>query len=254
MQRRKTVLLIAFFLWASQIAMSQRSVRDTVVNSMLFSAHYAYQFPGSDLVSQFGPNSSVGASIGYKTDKNWIWSTNVGFIFGDKVKGRETLLGQISTSEGEVIDGNGTFTSLSLFQRGFHLQAKVSKLISFSFPNPNSGIYVGAGLGYLAQRIRIETQFGTAPQIMGDYALGYDRLRGGFAHSFETGYMIMGNTRMLNFSIGVEFIQAFTHSLRDYQFDLMAPDTKSYTDQYYGLKINWIIPAYKRAPQQYYYY
>ncbi len=255
MARRKILLLlIAFLFLTAHIATAQRSMSDTVVSSVLFSANYALQFPKADLALQYGMNSAVGASVGYKTDKNWIWSANGNFIFGDRVNGRTELLAQISTAEGEIIDGNGTFTSLSLFERGFHLQAKASKLFSFSFPNPNSGIYVGAGIGYLAHHIRIETQFGTAPQIMGDYAKGYDRLRGGFAHSLEAGYLIMSNSRVLNFSLGFEFIQAFTQSLREYQFDLMGPDSKKYTDQYYGIKVCWIIPAYKRAPQKYYYY
>lgn len=235
-------------LWA------QRQVSDTVISSFLFQASYGLQFPGKDLSAQFGVNSSLGAVLSYKTNKNWLWSAQAGFIFGDKVKGRESLLANISTPAGEIIDGNGTYTSLSLFERGYHIQAKISKLFAVAGPNPNSGIYISAGLGYLAHRIRIETQFGSAPQIMGDYAKGYDRLRGGFAHSAEAGYMFMSNSRVLNFSVGFEFIQAFTKSLRDYQFDLMRGDPNSYTDNYYGIRLNWMIPAYQRAPQKYYYY
>jgi len=245
-------LLIAFL--PLQALKAQRRMSDTIVNSFLFQASYGLQFPGKDLANQFGLNSSLGGVVSYKTDKNWIWSAQASFIFGDKVEGREDLLKHISTSEGEVIDGNGTYTSLALFERGYHLQFKASKVFSFSYPNPNSGIYATTGLGYLAHRILIETQFGTAPQLMGDYAKGYDRLRGGFAHSIEAGYIVMSNSRVLNFSLGFEFIQAFTKSLRDYQFDLMQPDNNSYNDHYYGLRLNWIIPAYQRAPQKYYYY
>ncbi len=78
-------------------------------------------------------------------------------------------------------------------------------------------------------RIRIETQFGTAPQLMDDYALGYDRMRGGLAFSGEVGYLLMSNTRALNLSISLEFTQASTKGLRDY--DLLRWERyQTYTD------------------------
>jgi hypothetical protein len=246
-------LLISFIIFTASVKAQQR-VSDTVVSTLLIQASYSLQFPGKDITDQYGYNSTIGAVLGYKTSKNWLWNAHLGFIFGDQVKGRENLLSMISTPTGEIIDGDGTYTSLALFERGYHLQAKIGKIIPVFGPNPNSGIYIMTGLGYLAHRIHIETQFGTAPQIAGDYAKGYDKLRGGFAHSIESGYMLMSNHRALNFSLGFEFIHAYTRSLRDYDFNLMDFDATKYTDHYYGLRINWLIPAYKRAPQRYYYY
>lgn len=248
-------LILQFvFLLSALLAHSQHRVSDTTVSTMLLQASYSMQFPGKDLTARYGVNSSVGAVIGYKTNKNWLWNAHLGFLFGDQVNGREDLLKMISTSAGEVIDGDGTYTSLALFKRGYHLQAKVGKIIPNTGHNPNSGVYVMTGLGYLAHRILIETQFGTAPQLKGDYVKGYDRLRGGIAHSIETGYLLMSNSKILNLSLGFEFIHAYTRSLRDYNFDLMAPDLNQYTDHYYGLRLNWMFPAYKRAPQKYYYF
>ncbi len=37
------------------------------------------------------------------------------FIFGDQVEDRAEILSLVSTSDGEVIDGNGLYTSLALF-------------------------------------------------------------------------------------------------------------------------------------------
>lgn len=249
------VSILAFLLLLSfKDVSSQQRVSDTIVSTLLFQASYAFQIPGKDLTTNFGYNSTIGAVIGYKTNKNWLWNVQANLIFGDQVEGREALLRLISTSTGEVIDGDGTFTSLNLFERGYHFQGKAGKLFPLFGPNPNSGLYVMTGLGYLAHRIHIETQFGTAPQLKGDYAKGYDHMRGGVAHSIEAGYMIMSNERVLNFSLGFEFIHAYTKSLRDYSFDLMARDNQKYKDHYYGIRLNWMIPAYKRAPQKYYYF
>ncbi|MBK9292349.1 MAG: hypothetical protein IPM52_12085 [Bacteroidetes bacterium] len=251
--KRTAAFLLLLFLALSGLH-AQQSVKDSVVSTALFQASYAFQIPAGDLRERFGYNSQIAAVVGYKTNRNWLWNAHFGFIFGDQVKGREELLRMISTSTGEVIDGDGTYTSLALFERGLHLQAKAGKLFSSGSPNPNSGIFVQGGLGYLAHRIRIETQFGTAPQLAGDYAKGYDHLRGGFAHSLEAGYLFMGNKRTLNFSAGLEWIAAYTRPLRDYSFDLMGRDTRKYTDHYIGLRVNWMIPGYRRAPLKYYYY
>lgn len=251
---KKKFLLILIVLAAAFQVHAQRRMSDTIVSTYLIQASYAVQFPGKDLTEFFGVNSTIGGVLGYKTNKNWLWNVQGNFIFGDQVSGREKLLRGISTSTGEIIDGNGTFTSLTLFERGFHLQGKAGKIFPVWSPNPNSGIYLMTGIGYLAHRIHIETQFGSTPQLMGDYAKGYDRMRGGFAHSIEAGYLIMSNSRVLNFSLGFEFIHAYTSSLRDYNFDLMGADPSKYTDHYYGIRLNWIFPAYQRAPQKYYYF
>lgn len=252
--RKKLFLLTLISLLGVAQLFAQKRISDTIVSSLMFQATYAFQFPGGDLTTYFGNNSTIGGGVSYKTDKNWMFGAFGHFIFGDQVKNRAEILSLISTSEGEVIDGNGLYTSLALFERGYHLQLKAGKIFNILAPNPNSGFFVQAGLGYLMHRIRIETQFGTAPQIMDDYALGYDRMRGGMALTAELGYLLMSNTRALNFSVSLEFTQASTKGLRDYDFVLMGKDTKSYTDQYMGIRINWMIPTYKRAPQQYYYY
>ncbi|MGE4541758.1 MAG: hypothetical protein AB7D35_10890 [Bacteroidales bacterium] len=251
---RKLFLLIFLFILIGMISQAQKRVSDTTVSTVLFQATYAYQIPGGDLIEFFGNNSTIGGGVSYKTDKNWLFGAFGHFIFGDQVNNRAEIFKGISTAEGEVIDGNGLYTSLALFERGFHMQFKAGKLFNVLGPNPNSGIYVQAGLGYLTHRIRIETQFGTAPQLMDDYALGYDRMRGGFAFSGEFGYLLMSNSRLLNLSIALEFTQVSAKSLRDYDFALMRKDDKSYSDQYYGIRISWMIPTYKRAPQDYYYY
>lgn len=251
---RKLLLLFFFFGFIGLPAQSQKRVSDTMVSTVLFQATYAFQIPGGDLTEYFGNNSTIGGGVSYKTDKNWLFGAFGHFIFGDQVNNRAEILQGISTSEGEVIDGNGLYTSLALFERGFHLQLKAGKLFSVLGPNPNSGIYIQGSLGYLMHRIRIETQFGTAPQLMDDYALGYDRMRGGLAYGGEIGYLLMSNSRLLNLSVALELTQVSAKSLRDYDFALMRKDDKTYNDQYIGIRISWMIPTYKRAPQQFYYY
>ncbi len=250
----KHLCLIFALLLAPNLLRAQLRVSDTVVSTFLFKGTYALQFPNGDNTAYFGFNSTIGAGITYKTSKNWLHSFNSHFIFGDKVSNRSELLQMIMTNGGEIIDGDGTFTSLTMFQRGYHFNVQTGKMFNLIGPNPNSGPYIQGGIGFLSHHIRIESQFGTAPQIMGDYGKGYDKMRGGFAISGELGYMLMSNSRVLNFSLALEYIHAWTSSMREYNFELMGKDDKQYSDSYIGIRLGWYIPTYKRAPQKFYYF
>ena len=94
----------------------------------------------------------------------------------------------------------------------------------------------------------------TAPQLSGDYEKGYDRLTAGFTLSQFVGYQNLSNRRISNYYIGIELTEGFTRSMRDYDFDRMAPDSQSRLDLMIGIKAGWILPLYGRAPKDYYYY
>lgn len=239
------------------ISEAQRDIEKECVSTAMFSATYSYQFPGADTKILYRNNSTIGASFLYKTNKNWLWTVNGNFIFGEKINAsREDVLGIILDNNGELITGDGIIASYTMFERGYHLQLKVGKIINVCAPNPNCGFFVNAGLGYLSNRIRIEfsSYASTPPNLSGDYRYGYDRMRGGMAYSGEIGYMYMSNSRVLNFSVSLEFTQAHTKSLRQWNFHLMGPDLKTYLDRYFGIRIAVYIPTYKRMPSEYYYY
>lgn len=239
------------------VAAAQRDITKECVPTAMFSATYSYQFPGADTKILYGDNSTIGASFLYKTDKNWLWTANANFIFGDQLNAsREDILGIILDNNGELITGDGICGSYVMFERGYHIQAKVGKVFSLLAPNPNCGFFVNGGLGYLLNRIRIEfsSNASTPYNLAEDYRYGYDRMRGGFAYSGELGYMYMSNSRVLNFSLSLEFVQAHTKSMREWDFNLMGPDLKSYIDRYYGIRLAIYIPTYKRMPAEYYYY
>ena len=63
----------------------------------------------------------------------------------------------------------------------------------------------------------------------------------------------MGNSKLLNFYAGFEFVQGFTKSQRDWIFDEMRKDNSNHLDLFYGIKVGWILPIYNRAPDKYYY-
>ena len=255
MRLKHFILFLAFI--SPFITKAQKDIKKECISIAMFGATYSYQFPGADTKTLYGNNSTIGASFQYKTDNNWLWEANGNFIFGDKINAsREDILGIILDNNGELITGDGIYGSYVLFQRGYNIQAKVGKLFNVCAPNPNSGFFVKGGLGYLLNRVRIEfsSTASPPPNLANDYLYGYDRMRGGFAYSGEIGYLFLSNSRVFNFSISLEFNQAHTKPMRQWDFNLMGPDNNTYIDRYYGIRFAIYIPIYKRMPDEFYYY
>lgn len=249
---KKIFTLFALFAMSFCVS-AQQNIKDSIISTSLITVSYGYQFPGGDLAKRFTSNSAIGSSYFFKTKKNWIFGADGFFMFRDSIK--ETgILDSISTSDGNVIDGDGMYADIKLLERGFYFGAKAGKLFPVLGPNKNSGIVFMVGAGLLQHKIRIENKDNVAPQIKGDYKKGYDRLTNGFAISEFLGYMYMGNSKLVSFYAGFEFIQAWTMNRRSFNFDLMGPDKTKRLDLLSGFRIGWILPLYKRTPETYYYY
>ncbi len=269
---RKIILpvLLCFGVAVGALAQQPKDIMKEPIPVAMFQATYAFHIPGLDTRDLYGISHNVGGGFAYKTESSWLFTVNGNYIYGPKVKGeRVDLLGEgITTDVGEIIGSAGSFTLLELNQRGFHLQGEVGKLFPYG-PNPNSGFFVQAGLGYLQNRIRIDYQqstLNTPLPVDKDYRFGYDRMRGGPAVHLEAGYLLLNDTRLFNLSIALEVTYARTRDLRDYDFrvftnsetGLMEPvgytdPNKRYNDMYYGIRVTWNIPTYERKPQDYYY-
>jgi hypothetical protein len=233
---------------------AQVSIKDSSIFTSMFYAGYSVQFPGGDLAKIFGVNSSIGGGMMFKTKSNWIFGAEANFLFGGSVKNTDSLLKNISTPDGFIIDANGYYADIIFYERGYSIYGKFGKLIPVLAPNPNSGLTILAGAGYIQDKIRIHNPGNTAPQVFGDYKKGYDHLNSGIAVNGSIGYTYMSNSRLLNFYLGFEFIQSWTKSRRDYDFELGAKEATSYSSQFYGIKLVWMIPLYKRTPKSYYLY
>jgi hypothetical protein len=231
---------------------SQANIKDSVISTSLVQATYSFQIPGRDLSKRFLNNNAIGLGYLYKTNKNWFWGADGFFMFRDTIK-ETSIFDSIKNSDGNIIDGNGIFAEVHIYERGFHMGFKGGKLIPVGGPNPNCGIILLGGVGFLQHKIRIENKDNAAPQIIDEYKKGYDRLTNGLALSQFIGYMYLGSSRLINFYAGVEFVEAWTQNRRSYNFDLMGPDNTKRTDLLYTIKVGWIIPLYKRSPDAFYY-
>lgn len=245
-----TLLLIL----ASNGAFAQKSIGDSTIVAHLIFGSYSYEIPGQDMAKRFGGFSQVGPGYLLKTRSNWILGVESNFGFGSTLKNEDEILKGIATSDGNVIDLSGTYANFHFNMRSFSTMGRVGKIIPVFGPNKNSGIMLTAGFGYLQHKIYIEHKEKSAPQITGDYLKGYDELKRGFITNVFLGYLYLGNSNKVNFFAGLDFNLGFTQHARPYSFAEMKYNSGTFTDTYGGVKIGWIIPVYKRAPKEFYYY
>jgi len=252
--RYQSILLFLLLIAIPDATMGQDET-ETKTPDAVWAAYptYSFQWPGGDMAARYGANSTIGPGFFYKSPSNWLFSGEINFIFGNKIK-EDSLISNLINSDGFVIDDQGHYAEISFFERGFYTMGRIGKLIPLSDKNLNSGLVFMAGVGYMQHKINIEVKNKAASPLRGDYKKGYDRFTDGLATSQFIGYMHIGKTRLANFFIGAELVQAWTKNRRSMNFDTMRRDDKSRFDFLGGIKIGWVIPFSKREPEDFYYF
>ena len=251
MKRICLLLVVSSLLMAFESG-AQKSQRDSAEKVFMLCPSFAYQLPGGNMAERFGYNFNVGGSFMLKTKSNWLFGVEGQFLFGDSVK-ENNILDSIKSQQGFVLGTNGGYADIVLYERGFHFLIKAGKIFSILSPNANSGLMATFGVGLLQHKIRIENDEKNAPQVLGDYVKGYDRLTNGLSLTESVGWLYLGKNHVANFTFGFEFTQAFTKNRRSYNFDEMRKDETERVDLLYGFRVSWIIPFRKRVPSEFYY-
>lgn len=241
--RLTLVFLLSFFIVRAQ--------KDTGLFVPMVSLHLGGQLPGGDLADRFGANLNVGASFLIKSKKNWLVGMEGNYMYGRNVK--EDVLSQLKTASGNVIDNEGYPADLRVTERGLGIHLVAGKVLNIWAPNKNSGLMFMVGCGYLQHKINLFDYQKKIAAVKGDLKYGYDRLSNGISTSQFLGYMYLGQNQMINFYFGFEFYQGFTQSVRKLNYDTGLPDTKKRLDLLYGFRFGWILPLYKKKPNEFYY-
>mgnify|MGYP000867944169 CR=1 FL=1 len=247
-----TILAAILFVVPSVFAQTEEKPRKAENVSMVFPA-VGFQLPAGDLADRFGFNSTIGLGYQHKTKGNWLYMTDLNFIFGNEIN-QDSLIQNLINVDGFVISDNGQVANVSFFERGFYTTFRVGKIIPLSSGNPNSGLMLMAGGGFVQHRIHIKVEQDMAAALRGDYRKGYDRLSSGFSAAQFIGYMHMGKNRLHSFFAGFEIVEGWTQNRRSMNFDTMRRDDEIRFDMLYGIKAGWIIPFRKRMAKDYYYY
>ncbi len=251
--RHPLVLLFALLFGQVPPAYGQGNLRDTTISMVLVTASYAYQMPGGDMSLRFGPNSNIGLGAVRKTSGNYLFGVEGGFLFGDKVN-EPGLLRNMINSAGQIVDVDGVMADVLVYQRGYTVMGVVGKVIPVAGPNPNSGLLIKLGGGYMRHKIRLQTQKNDVPQLQEEYLEGYDRLSAGPVLMLFAGYQNLSNNKRINFQVGFEVMTGFTQPLRAFNFDTERADTDRRMDGLIGIRAGWTLPIYKSYDDRFHFY
>lgn len=246
-----TLILMVGLLGLSDTAQGQANIRDSSIQLYLISANYSAELTGADMGERFGTSHFLGPSFSTKTSNNWKITAGFGFLFGSNVK--VDPLSEISADNGNLINGNGTFEPIRYQQRGFRAMARAGKVLPLIGPNPNSGILLQAGAGFLQHKIRYNLESGSVFQLDGEYRKGYDRLTNGIAFTQSIGYLNLSDSKLINFRIAFQVTEAFTQNRRSWNFDEIRKADEQRLDLLYGIRVTWSWPVYDKASEGYYY-
>ncbi len=234
---------------------SQSSISDSTIGMHQVRLGVDFQIPFADMADRFGNNFSVGAGYAYKFKNNIDVGLSYRFMFSNDVKDTG-MLSELRTSLG-IINSQGEFGTYGVVQRGHHLQIKSSYTLPVFSPNKNSGFYGGLGIGFIVHRVHFINTNSDIPQFnVNDraYVPGYDRYTSGITISEEIGYRYFSNKSLINFFVGIEFIQGFNKIRRDYQVDYEPNfEKKLRKDNLLSFKFGWVLPIYKKPSKDYYY-
>ena len=244
----KLISLLALFFCVS---VKSQNIKDSTIYAPIFSLNYAFQIPANTLLERFGTNNNLGFSGGIKTKSNWTYELSTSFIFGTNVKDT-TIIDHLQNNQNWIINQFGEESVVLIQERGQVFSFKIGKLINLIGPNPNSGLIIKLGIGWMRHKIRIDNENDQIPQLSQQHLPYYDRLASGLTLYQFIGYHHMSNNRLTNFYLGMEFYQGFTKGRRDYQIDTMEPSNEKRLDLLNGFRIGWIVPVFRQAPNDFY--
>jgi hypothetical protein len=200
----------------------------------------------------------------YKFQSGWMVSLDGDLWFGynnDNLTYRVERMGDIYTSQGQLMSWSGKDGVVLLYNRGLTARPGVGKIFTFLPRNPNSGILLKLSGGWFWQKT-VNTQDmneALVPQLKGAYMRLYDHARNGLMLTQSVGFIFMSNySNYFNFKVMFEISEMWSRSVRPYIIDnymgLNGKDESRYFDLMFTLKLSWMFPLTGRTSYDYYYY
>lgn len=227
-----------------------------VKRGFILNGNGGFDMPGADMAKRFGASYRIGPAVLYKTSSNWMFGAKFDFIVGSKIR-EDSLMINIrdkysQTSGGlyEFISSGGLRIGVPVYERGWAVGVQAGKIIAFSKKHPDNGLMLLTTIGIMQHKLNIYDKDKAVYQLKGDYRKGYDRLTNGMFVEEYIGYAYFSDSRLINFTLGIDALFGFTKGRRTYQYDLMRAETKDRLDILFGLRAGWYIPMFKRKSEE----
>jgi hypothetical protein len=247
----KKILALSFLL--IPLILDAQNVRDSTVSLHMFSFHASGHIPSGDFAKRYGPTAGAGGSYWFKTRKNWLFSADFTFLFGNTFK-QGYIFKDMLDESGNFITNYGEQMYPTVSERGFYTGLRAGKVFPVIGPNPNSGLMLTASAGLLEYKSFFRLEENTVPILLHEYTKLYDYLTNGFAINEFIGYLHLDSDQPINFYAGLEFHQGWTKCRRDWLYDLHGPDNTLRHDFFWGIRVGWIFPVGKKTSGTYTYF
>ncbi|MBE50752.1 MAG: hypothetical protein CMP51_03585 [Flavobacteriales bacterium] len=221
------------------------------INARMFIFDYTYQIPLGEISEKYGQNSSLSASF-ITNKKKYLYSIEASFMFGENIK-NDSLLRNISTENGSLINSSGELDQILLSQRGFNTHLMCGKALKFN-KTTNHSIFIYGGPGFMSHKINLQSNRTNLPQVQEDYAKGYDQLESGLSTKICIDYIYFHPNNFIKINMGINIINAFTKYQRLYNFsEMMSYEDKFKHNLFLGIKFGIIIPINSANTEKFYY-
>ncbi len=237
-------LLILLFIGTCFQSMAQ--TEEMTNQGFMFTPQYAYQIPRGDMYDRFLNFSSIGLNIYYKHKNNLTLGVDYDWYFGNSLNEGGNF-SNITAEAQQIIDADGRFSVVRLNIQGNYITGNIGYLFNIVKDEPNSGILVMAGAGFMQHKIDIKATELKIPQINGEYEKGYDKLTYGLATKQFIGYQYLVTKNHYHFRAGVEFNQGFTQGRRTWDFNANQSGLDKRFDGTIALKFGVIVPVYTKS-------
>jgi hypothetical protein len=218
----------------------------------LLGANGNFDMPGGDLKSRFGNGYRIGASMSYKTSKNWIIGVKFDFNNGDQIR-EDSLFYGIKDDANTFVNQEGQRLGINTYRRGIMTGIEAGFIFNTSKSTGDNGILLLTGIGFMQHKILIQDKGESILPLRGSYRKGYDRLSNGLYLEQYLGYLFLSNNGLINFHIGLDLTVGFTQGRRDFLFDVRRPGNEKRTDILFGVRGGWYLPMFKRKSEEFFF-
>lgn len=224
-------------------------------HGLILNGNIGMDLPGGDMAKRFGLSYRIGPALLYKTTSNWLFGSQFDFIVGRDIKQDSLMINirdkyaTVDRGVYEFINNDGERIGVQVYERGYAVGLSAGRIFSTNKNAPDNGFTILTTAGFVQHKINIFNADKSIMSLRGHYLKGYDRLANGWFIQQYAGYSFFSKSRLINFTLGVEAMVAFTQGRRDWLYDVMRPDHTKRTDMLFGVRAGWFIPMFKRKSE-----
>lgn len=243
-------LLLLINISLPALAQEKDSLAQRIQPVYLLRPNVAAAFPTGLMSERFGVFLDVGFSASKITSTRWTYGIGGNFLAGGNIK--QEPMGEVYNDRGFAIGSNGNPMTVNTIMRGYNAKFLIGKVIPIKMESadPASGILIETGWGWHWNQINIQDQGRTLQLVLDERKKWFDHLRGGPQFTISTGFLYLAKEINLNLFVAIDYQIAYTYNLRSYSFTELVGDDEQAFNNYFSVRLHWIIPVRRKKNQR----